>query len=189
MTYDQNAVRALYKKLLTLYPRAFREQLGESMEQTFNDLCRERKQETEQGWFGFVLWMFVETAIGIIREQALLITEGDAMKNILANPRSAAIISFLLVLPFMILELINRRNFSEGFPIPLFGILWLLPMIFIVILMSLARIVRAGNRMMANPANLLLLLSRVAILALIAMMWAGILVDQMPCFLGVPNCD
>jgi hypothetical protein len=39
---------------------------------------------------------------------------------------------------------------------------------------------------MANPINLLL---RVAFLALIAWMWGGILIDQMPCFLGVPNCD
>jgi hypothetical protein len=44
MRADPKTVRALYKKLLGLYPRAFRERLGESMEQTFNDLCNERKQ-------------------------------------------------------------------------------------------------------------------------------------------------
>jgi len=27
------------------------------------------------------------------------------------------------------------------------------------------------------------------VLILIAWLWAGALVDQMPCFLGVPNCD
>ena len=32
MAYDQETVRTLYKKLLSLYPRAFREQMGESME-------------------------------------------------------------------------------------------------------------------------------------------------------------
>ena len=32
------AVRTLYKKLITLYPRPFRDELGESMEQTFNDI-------------------------------------------------------------------------------------------------------------------------------------------------------
>ena len=41
MAYDQNTVPALYKKLLGLYPRGFRERLGESMQQTFNDLCNE----------------------------------------------------------------------------------------------------------------------------------------------------
>jgi hypothetical protein len=38
MTYDQEKVRVLYHKLLAFYPQAFREQLGESMAQTFNDL-------------------------------------------------------------------------------------------------------------------------------------------------------
>ncbi len=50
------------------------------MEQTFSDLCNERKQQAEGGLFGFVLWMFVETAIGIIKEHILLITQGDSMK-------------------------------------------------------------------------------------------------------------
>ena len=81
--YDRNTVRTLYKKLLTLYPRGFREQLGESMEQTFNDLYKERKRQTEQRFFSFVLWMFVETAVGITREYILIITHGDSMKNIL----------------------------------------------------------------------------------------------------------
>src|SRR5262245_47678319 len=43
MMYDLNAVRLLYRKLITLYPRDYKEQLGESMEQTFNDLCKEQK--------------------------------------------------------------------------------------------------------------------------------------------------
>jgi hypothetical protein len=130
--------------------------------------------------------MFVETAMGIVKEYILLIARGDSMKNILTNFRSPAIISLVLVIPFMILELVNRRNFPESFPIVLFGLLWALPMIFIVTLMPIMRNVRSGNSIMANPINLLL---RVAFLALIAWMWGGILIDQMPCFLGVPNCD
>jgi hypothetical protein len=183
--YDQNIVRTLYKKLLTLYPRGFRERLGESLEQTFNDLYKGPKRQTKQGLFKFVLWMFVETTMGITREYILLITQGDSMKNILTN-LSPAIIGFILVFPFMILELVNRRNFPESFPIVLFGLLWLLPMLFIVTVMPIVRNVRAGNSIIANPINLLL---RVAFLVLIAWMWVGILIDQMPCFLGVPNCD
>jgi hypothetical protein len=156
------------------------------MEQTFNDLCNERKRQTERGLFGYVLWMFVETAIGIIKEHVLLIKQGDIMKNILTNLRSPAIISFILVSPFMILEWVNRRNFHEGFPVTLFGVMWLLPVAFILILMPIVRNVRSGNRIMANPINLLL---RVAFLVLIAVVWTGTLIDQMPCFLGVPLCD
>jgi hypothetical protein len=49
------------------------------MEQTFNDLCRERA-EMRGGLFGFVLWMFVETFAGIVRENATNIT-GCKMKQ------------------------------------------------------------------------------------------------------------
>lgn len=131
--------------------------------------------------------------IVVLPTVAFIITEGNARKNILTNLRSAAIISFLLVLPFMILAIINRpsalslRNVLDLTVV--FGLLWLLPVVFIVILMSLVRNARAGNSSMANPAHLLLLLSRVAFLALIAMFWGGFLIDQLPCFLGVPNCD
>jgi hypothetical protein len=185
MIYEQEIVHKLYRKLLTLYPRTFKEQLAESMEQTFQDLWNEKRQRKKE-WFGFVLWTFVETAIGIFRERLLLIIEGDLMQTILTNLRSPALISLLLVLPFMILELVNRRNFNEGFPIPLFVFMWLLPMLFILTVMPIVRNLRAGNSILANPVFLLL---RVVFLAIIVWMWFGILIDQMPCFLGVPNCD
>lgn len=103
---NKNAtVRAYYRKLLTLYPQRFREQLGDSMQQTFNDLCRE--QQTEGGWFGFILWTFTETAIGIVREHVLLLTKGATMKNTLAIPRSAALLSsILLAVAFIVAPMI-----------------------------------------------------------------------------------
>jgi hypothetical protein len=105
MAYAQKTIHTLYKKLLRFYPREFREQLGESMQQTFNDLCRER--QTKSGWFGFMLWTFVETAIGILREHVLLLTKGATMKNVLASPRSAAFISsILLAVAFVVAPLI-----------------------------------------------------------------------------------
>jgi hypothetical protein len=61
--------RNWYTKLLRLYPKAHRERFAEGMEQTFNDLCRERVKE-EKGLFSFALWMFVETSAAIIKENA-----------------------------------------------------------------------------------------------------------------------
>lgn len=161
MVYDQETARALYRKLLSLYPRAFREQLGESMEQTFNDLWNERKRRTERGWFGFVLWMFAETAIGIIREHMFRMKEGSAMKHSLTSLRLPAIISFLIVLPFMLLEfmfvIVKRLNtFSLRNAldfIVLFGFLWLGLAAIILILMPLVRNRRAGNNIMAKPVQ------------------------------------
>ena len=43
------------------------------MEQTFNDLCRERVK-AERGLFSFALWMFVETSAGVFRENVRLTT-------------------------------------------------------------------------------------------------------------------
>jgi hypothetical protein len=188
MAYDSKAARVLYRKLLGLYPRVFRERFGKSMEQTFNDLCNEWRPQTAQGLFGFILWLFVETAVGIAREHILLITGGNAMQKIFTSLRAPAFISFILVLPFALLEFsfntVNKQN-APGLTV-LFGLLWLLPTAFIVILAPLVRNIRVGNNVMANPMALLL---RVAFLTLIAMMWGGIIVDQLPCFLGVPNCD
>ena len=71
MSYEPYALRKFYKKLLRLYPRGFRDQLGESMEQTFNDLCRERREAGDE-LFGFVLWTFADTLAGIIKENIIM---------------------------------------------------------------------------------------------------------------------
>ncbi len=49
------------------------------MEQTFNDVCNERKQQAKQISFGFLLWMFIETFAGIIKEHLIQIKRGDGM--------------------------------------------------------------------------------------------------------------
>jgi hypothetical protein len=64
--------RNYYAKLLRLYPKLFRERFAEGMEQTCNDLCRERVK-AERGLFSFALWTFVETSAGILRENITLI--------------------------------------------------------------------------------------------------------------------
>jgi hypothetical protein len=59
--------RTWYAMLLRLYPRPFRERFGEGMAQTFHDLCQERKS-ARRGLFGFALWIFCETFVGIVKE-------------------------------------------------------------------------------------------------------------------------
>ena len=116
-----------------------------------------------------------------------LIKETYLMKSMLTNLKSPALVSFLVVLPFMVMELVNRRNFNEGFPIPLLVFMWLLPILFILTVMPIVRnLRRAGNSIIANPIAFLI---RVIFLAFLVWMWFGVLIDQMPCFLGVPNCD
>lgn len=109
------------------------------------------------------------------------------MKSIKRDLGVAAIISFILVLPLALLEALNNTITKENVSglLLLFGLLWLLPTAFIVILMSILRSTR-GNRLVANPITLSL---KIALLALIAMVWGWGVVDQLPCFLGIPNCD
>jgi hypothetical protein len=148
--YEQQTARRLYKKLISLYPQGFKERLAESMEQTFQDLWNEKRQ-TKKELFGFVLWTFIETAMGIFREHLLLISPGDLMQTILKPLGSSALISLLLILPFMIMEVVNRRNFHEDFPFMLFFVLWLNLFAISLILLPIVRGRRTGNLNMANP--------------------------------------
>lgn len=197
--------RTLYKKLLSLYPRAFREQMGESMEQTFNDLCNERKRQTERGLFGYVLWMFIETSAGIVKENLSEIKRGEVMVNVISNNRSAAIIGFLLAMPLAALLLTTIYEIeplsgffktltteADGHRINTFGrifeigALLLLPLGLIVSLVPVVRKVRAGNGLTANPINLFI---AAALFIFIAILIISVVIDQYPCWIGVPNCD
>jgi hypothetical protein len=112
----------------------------------------------------------------------------EPIKKIATNAKLAAAISFFLVLPFAILDLLfnplRRQNLLD--PLALFGLLWLLPMVFIVVLAPVVQSVRAGNNVLTNPVTLLF---KVAFLVVIAWAWGVALFDQLPCFIGVPNCD
>ena len=90
------------------------------------------------------------------------------------------------MLPFMILEWINRRSFHEGFPVVLFGAMLLLTLAFIFMLKPLVRSLRAEN---INLKNRITLLPNVVLLTLIAGFLVVLVIDQLPCFLGIPNCD
>ncbi len=93
--------RKIYAKLLRLYPKPYRERFGEGMEQTFNDLCRERK-EAGEGLFAFALWAFVETSAGIIRERITIIMMKN--KNIIGIALAVAFILLLLLLANQIFD-------------------------------------------------------------------------------------
>jgi hypothetical protein len=253
------------------------------MEQTFRDLWNEKRQ-TKKGLFGFVLWIFVETAVGIVREHILLMKE-NPMQNTLKHLGAAAGISFLLLLPFLLMEWVNRQSFraaGEEFPIPLFIFLFVWGTLFIFMLgpivqglrkrmddetnpetetetassriltnprateivvlvlalpflmigvmqilnieppfaealnqpdpdkpnfyntaipigafllaavnafiarASIVQVLQAQGRLFARPISLIVVL---LMLLLLAWNWIGFIIDQWPCFIGVPGCD
>jgi hypothetical protein len=90
----------------------------------------------------------------------------------------AGMLGFASMLPFLFLELRNRPGGAE-LPLVLFGMLWLLGTLSVALLLPIFQ-----NR---PPAGAILV--RVALSFMVACMWARIVVDQMPCFLGGSNCD
>ena len=99
---------------------------------------------------------------------------------------ASLLISATLVAPFIVLQLVNRRIFHEDFPFVLFTFM-LLHSLFIVLLLTPAlRRLRVESSLRAlglgHWAGLLLGI-------LLVFVYANVVIDQLPCFLGVPNCD
>jgi hypothetical protein len=103
------------------------------------------------------------------------------MKNLTLS----AILGILFVLPMMIMEWVNRREYAEDYPFPVFFVLWLLAVTFILIFLSVIHDIKAGAGFFRNP----LVLIKTILLITFAGLLMGIVIDQMPCFLGVPHCD
>lgn len=116
MSRQQQMARRLYQSLLRFYPRAFRERFAVSMAQTFDDLYREQQEQPKPGLYGFVFWMFFETVVGLVKEHTLQL-KGDDMKAMISNPKSAALFSFLLTLPLILLNTIAINRIDPFFTI------------------------------------------------------------------------
>lgn len=120
-------------------------------------------------------------------------------------PRFAAIISLILCLPFALLFSLLMLNIEPNFgplqpllnyPDPdqpdvlgsliALGTVLLVLAAFMIYLMPVLRTKRARGSLTAHPVNLVI---AIATLAAIILVIGGIIVDQYPCWIGVPNCD
>ncbi len=100
--------RKLYAILLRLYSKPYRDRFGEGMEQTFNDLCRERK-EADEGLFAFALWAFAETFAGIMRERITMIMMQNITKRLTVW---AVVIALILMIPLVAMQFTNEVNWD-----------------------------------------------------------------------------
>lgn len=108
------------------------------------------------------------------------------MNLLLAKLKTPLLTSIFLVLPFVILELVNRREFNETFPFQLFGFMWLVALMFGFALTAWLGELRKGEKTAGAIFVRLLLL---VVIGLCVWALTSLLIDQWPCFLGVPNCD
>ncbi|MBL8101818.1 MAG: hypothetical protein JNM02_04755 [Anaerolineales bacterium] len=179
---SKNVFYFLYKKLITLYPKRFKEQFSESMLQTFNDLYKEN-QNTNQSSFKFITWTFFETTIGIIQEHLLY---GGIMQTIKRFGLSA-LISFLLILPFAVMEIVNRRNYNEDFPFALFSFLWfnLFTVTLILLPIALNKWIKQNNTKSNLEQKQTLLTNPKSSLIISAMLILFITVPSLLSFIGL----
>jgi len=105
------------------------------------------------------------------------------------RPRSLVmplLISVALVAPFIVLQSVYRRAFHEDFPFVLFVFMSIHSLLISLLLTPALR------RLLAEKSLGALKLGHWAGLAVsgfLMFVYAGVVVDQLPCFLGVPNCD
>ena len=96
------------------------------------------------------------------------------------------LLGLLCTLPFAVMEVVNLGGIPDPFPYSIFLYLWLMFALFFLCLFAILRLARSRvNKNERLPAYLLnalvLIFTVISIVALLA--------DQMPCFLGLPNCD
>ncbi|WKZ40625.1 MAG: hypothetical protein QY328_01065 [Anaerolineales bacterium] len=102
--------RQWYAKLLCFYPKPYREHFEEGMQQTFNDLCRER-HESGNNLLGFVLWTFADTLTGIIKEN--IEKENKIMLSTLKN-HGAVIIYIITAIAIIVTALLLKNTEYEN---------------------------------------------------------------------------
>lgn len=96
------------------------------------------------------------------------------------------LLGLLCVLPFAVMEIVNLGRIPDPFPYAIFLYLWLMFALFLICLFAIVRIAKSRvNKQERLPAILL----NALVLLFSVMSIVYLLADQMPCFLGMPNCD
>lgn len=102
--------RSMYRKLLRLYPKHYRERYGEAMEQTFTDVCRHTHASGGRV-VATVLWIFIETSSRIIRENTAMIIAHDFGRRLLIW---ALVVGLILMIPLVAMQFTTEVNWSVG---------------------------------------------------------------------------
>jgi hypothetical protein len=94
--------------------------------------------------------------------------------------------SAILVAPFIVMQLVNRRTLREEFPFVLFTFMLLNALLIVLLLRPPLRHLQAERSLRALGFAHWAGLSLGIVLVFV---YANVVIDQLPCFLAVPNCD
>ncbi len=115
-----------------------------------------------------------------------MMTQDQAAPGTLKPFVAPLLISATLVAPFIVLQWVNRRTFHEDFPFVLFTLMSVHSLFIAFLLTPALRRLRAERSFRAlklcHWAGLL-------VGGVLGYVYADVVIDQFPCFLGVPNCD
>lgn len=95
-------------------------------------------------------------------------------------------ISSTLVIPLVVLQWMNRRAFHEDFPFVLFAFMSVHALFIVLLVTPALRQLQLERRLGALKFHHW---AGLAVAAVLISVYAEVVVDQLPCFLGVPNCD
>ena len=100
----------------------------------------------------------------------------------------AGAIGFSLTSPLAILGLWNDSLFGSraADSVALFGLLWVLSSSSVLVALTSGQNLRSRHPTVRSAAAVG---GRLVLLLLLAAVWTTITVDQLPCLMGVPNCD
>lgn len=181
--------RAACRYLIALYPRTFRERFRESVEQTLEDLFRERR--------GMGFGIVADITEAIIREH---IMELRKMSERITDPWSPATVSVVLCLPFLASALIpvfeiepllgvlkslmttDGQQLNNLGRMTVFGGVFLLPVAFLINLTSM--FMKKEKSFRPRTLNLVLGLS---VLSVIVMLTGWMVREAISCSRGI--CD
>lgn len=205
MKFEKEKIVAFYKRLISLYPPDFEKQFGESMEQTFNDLCNEQQKQAKPLSFGFIGWLSLETALGIIKENLMQIKKGITMENTFNKQKKSAIIGLIMALPLILafliasfnieplnhyLQTITTVNTDDGFQLNTVGKIFfisailLLPIGFVISFSPLIQGISKSSLSLINPFNVLI---TAMLLLFTVCLFIGFMAEQYSCWKGI--CD
>lgn len=114
MKSENEKILTSYKRLLCLYPQVFRERFGESMEQTFNDSCREQKELKGKISLRFMFLTFAETLLGVIEAHVNEVKGVYQMNYWLKNASIAALFSLFFTAAYWSLGIWSIPSEIEG---------------------------------------------------------------------------